>query len=408
MRYIIYIVWLVILTQGCSSETAELDISDNYPPVLLTKETSYIAGDSITLRFRVNQNTGGLLFVKNALGSSLIEPVVKDSILEFQIPTSYSQKAGLSHWEFVTAKENPISGNLQIAPNTEKTTLIESYLGPRSIIAGNIDYSMFIIVPTDMFDNTFTNGTEVIVKHQFEDTISQNIIEIENLVAWTTIGASEKAGRLLVTASCNTTDSKELTSLVYPSNAIDFTISSKRDHQYADGNQIISFSSSVITDQFNNTISDGTLVTFIIADKAGNLLQTSGITINGVANAKLLHPVKEERWQITAYITGVAKSNTLTIDFKAAVKDYPITFNDENRTLFVGPIKSFMNQNIPDGLEVQLLIYNSQNKLLETKITTSRNGMAKFELSPDFFANGHYNLKINSAGISKNITVDLK
>ncbi|NND79140.1 MAG: hypothetical protein HKN53_04520, partial [Maribacter sp.] len=232
MRYIIYIVWLVILTQGCSSETAELDISDNYPPVLLTKETSYIAGDNITLRFKANQNTRGVLVVKNALGSSLIEPVVKDGILEFQIPASYSQIAGLSHWEFVTAKENPISGNLQIAPNTEKTTLIESYLGPRSIIAGNIDYSMFIIVPTDMFDNTFTNGTEVIVKHQFEDTISQNIIEIENLVAWTKIGASEKAGRLLVTASCNTTDSKELTSLVYPSNAIDFTISSKRDHQY--------------------------------------------------------------------------------------------------------------------------------------------------------------------------------
>lgn len=398
----------MILTQGCSSETPKLDTSGNYPSILLTKQTNYSAGDNIALRFKANQKTGCALVVKNALGSSILEPVLKDGIMEFQIPASYSQKAGLCHWEFVTTQEKPISGTLKIVPNTKKATQIESYLGPRSITAGNIDFSMFVIVPTDIYDNTLTNGTEVIVKHQFEDNISQNKIEIKNLMAWTTIGATEKAGRMLVTASCNNTDSKELTTLVYPSNAIDFTITSKRDHQYADGNQIITFSSSVIIDQFNNTISDGTLVSFIIEDKASNLLQTSGITINGIAIAKLLHPAKEETWKVTAYVTGVAKSNTTTIAFEAAVKDYTITFAEDNRTVFVGPIKSFMNQDIPDGLEIQLVIYDSQNQLLETKITTSKNGLAKFKLSPDFFANGHYNLKINSAGISKNITVELK
>ena len=396
------------MTQGCSSETPKLNVSSSYPSVLLTKQTNYSAGDNITLRFKANQKTGNALVVKNALGSSILEPVLKEGIMEFQIPASYSQKAGLCQWEFVTFQEKPISGMLQIVPNTKKATQIESYLGPRSITAGNIDFSMFVIVPTDIYDNTLTNGTEVTVKRQFKDDISQNEIEIKNLMAWTTIGATEKAGRMLVTASCNNTDSKELTTIVYPSNAIDFTITSKRDHQYADGNQIITFSSSVITDQFNNIISDGTLVSFIIQDKAGNLLSTSGITLNGIAKAKLLHPVKEETWKVTAYVTGIAKSNTITIAFEAAVKDYTITFSEDNRTVFVGPIKSFMNQDIPDGLEIQLVIYDSRNQLLETKITTSRNGLAKFKLSSDFFENGPYHLKINSAGISKNITVELK
>jgi len=397
-----------MLIQGCSSETPWLDTSSNNPSVLLTKQTDYNAGDNITLSFKNNQNTASVLVLKNALGSSILEPVLKDDVMEFQIPSSYSQKAGLCHWQLVTSQDKPISGTLQITAKTEKTTLIESYLGPRTITAGNNDYSMFVIVPTDMYDNTFANGTEVTVKHQFNDTIPQNKIEIKNLIAWTRIRATEKAGKILVTASCNNTNSKELTTLVYPANAVDFGISSKRDHQYADGNQIITFFSSVITDQFNNTISDGTLVSFLIEDKAGNLLQTSGTTLNGIANAKLLHPSQEETWKVTAYITGIAKSNTITIDFEAAVKDYTITFSEDNRTVFVGPIKSFMNQDIPDGLEIQLVIYDSQNQLLETKINTSRNGVAKFELSPDFFANGPYHLKINSAGISKNITVNLK
>lgn len=396
------------MTQGCSSETPELAPPITQPSVLLTKQTNYNAGDTITLRFKSDQKTGSALVVRNALGSSILEPVIKDELIEFQMPTGYSQKAGICHWEFVTPLEKPISGTLQIAPNTKKETQIESYLGPRSISAGTIDFSMFVIVPTDIYDNTLTDGTEVTVKHQFKETIFQNEIEIKNSMAWTKIGATEKAGRILATASCNHTDSKELTTLVYPSNAIDFTITSKRDHQYADGNQIITFSSSVITDQFNNIVSDGTLVSFLMEDQTGNVLQTSGSTLNGIATAKLLLPDEAATWKVTAYITGVAKSNTISIAFEAAVKDYTVSFPADGRTVFVGPIKSFMNQNIPDGLVIQMTIYNSQNQLLETKMTTSKNGLAKFKLSPDFFENGLYHLKIKSAGITKNITVALK
>ncbi|PWK23202.1 putative secreted protein (Por secretion system target) [Maribacter polysiphoniae] len=396
------------MTQGCSPETPKLEAPSTQASLLLTKQTNYNAGDTITLRFKSNQKTGSALVVRNALGSSLLEPVMKEGLLEFQMPPDYSQKAGICRWEFVTPREKSISGTLQIAPNTTEETLIESYLGPRSITAGNIDFSMFVIVPTDIYDNTFADGTDITVKHQFKETIFENEIEIKNSMAWTKIGTTAKAGRILVTASCNHTDSKELTTLVYPSNAIDFTITSKRDHQYADGNQIITFSSSVITDQFNNIISDGTLVSFLIEDKTGNLLQTSGSTLNGIATAKLLHPVEEQTWKVTAYITGIAKSNTITIDFEAAVKDYTISFPEDKRTVFVGPIKSFMNQDIPDGLVIQLAIYNSQSQLLETKMTTSKNGLAKFRLPPDFFENGIYHLQIKSAGITKNITVVLK
>ncbi|MBT8307856.1 MAG: hypothetical protein KJN85_13025, partial [Maribacter sp.] len=151
----------------------------------MTKQTDYNAGDNITLSFKNNQNITSVLVLKNALGSSILEPVFKDDVMEFQFPSSYSQKAGLCHWQLVASQDKPISGTLQIAPKTEKTAQIESYLGPRSIAAGNNDYSMFVIVPTDMYDNTFANGTEVTVKHQFNDTISQNKIEIKNLMAWT-------------------------------------------------------------------------------------------------------------------------------------------------------------------------------------------------------------------------------
>ncbi|MBT8314172.1 MAG: hypothetical protein KJP26_06900, partial [Maribacter sp.] len=61
MRYTIYILWLVILTQGCSPETPKLYTYGNNPTVLLTKQTNYNAGDNITLSFKNNQNTASVL-----------------------------------------------------------------------------------------------------------------------------------------------------------------------------------------------------------------------------------------------------------------------------------------------------------------------------------------------------------
>ena len=54
---------------------------------------------------------------------------------------------------------------------------------------------------------------------------------------------------------------------IMPSIPTNFTISTHRNHTYADGNQITTFSTSIIKDTLGNTVSDGTYVEFYIRNK---------------------------------------------------------------------------------------------------------------------------------------------
>lgn len=193
-----------------------------------------------------------------------------------------------------------------------------------------------------------------------------------------------------------------------PDNASDFTIDYTRNHKYADGNQIITFTSSTIKDNHGNIVSDGTLVLFSVKNSNGIQLQTNGTTINGVAKAKLLHPTKKESWVVTAYVTGAAKSNNLPVDFDAAIVDYTITLSKDNRTITIGPIESFMQQLVPDGLAVKATIYDANKIALNTKETTTLKGFATFNLDSDFYKSNDYNITIEAAGIKKNKTLHLR
>ncbi len=59
-----------------------------------------------------------------------------------------------------------------------------------------------------------------------------------------------------------------------------------------------------------------------------------------------------------------------------------------------------MEQMIPDGLTVELKVFN-QNKKIETVVKPSRNGFVEFNLDKVVFKNGNYTLKISTAGIEK-------
>ena len=195
--------------------------------------------------------------------------------------------------------------------------------------------------------------------------------------------------------------SKEFTVEVYPSTATNFEIKYNRTHKYADGNQIIEFKTSEIKDAYNNTVSNGTIVNFLIQNKEGTQLQTQGSTNNGIARASILHPDKESSWTAQAFIYGVATSNTTNLSFEAVVKDFLVEFKDGNRKIKVGPLLSYMNQLIPDGAIVQLNIYKN-NTLFETLRTTSRLGYAEFKLIKDQYPKGNYSFEIKAFGITKN------
>jgi hypothetical protein len=80
--------------------------------------------------------------------------------------------------------------------------------------------------------------------------------------------------------------------------------------------------------------------------------------------------------------------------------DFTIVFSENNRNITIGPLKSFMNQMIPDGLQVKLIV-RKDKKIIKEYLKESREGFVNFELNPNIFGNGNYDFEIKTAGITK-------
>lgn len=366
--------------------------------VFTSLKKEYTVSDIITLEFTVKNDISFKLFCSNSYGSSVIEPVIYDNKITFKIPYFLSQKRGLLSWTTIQTPK-PISGFLTIRSKEQPKT-IESYLGPPSIDAGGKDYTMLVVIPTDSLDNPIRDNSKVVIKHQFLKSEKEEPIKTDKLIGYKNIFSPLKSGRMIISSESFGLNSKEFDVNIMPAIATNFKLFVNRNHEYADGNQITTFYTSIIKDKNNNIVSDGSYIEFYITNKNGNILKTAGTTINGVAHAKIIHPDFEENWSIKAYFIGISESDILNISYKKVIEDYKVYFSEQNRSIKVGPLKSFMNQIIPDGLSVKLSIYKN-NILIKELFKESKNGFVKFYLDPNIFENNTYKLITETAGIKK-------
>jgi hypothetical protein len=366
--------------------------------ILISLEKQFVAGRKIILEFEGKRTNKYQIYISNSFGSTLVASKLTNNRFSFEIPKYLSNKTGVLNWSVIGTKQL-IFGQLKIIPK-EKPNALETYIGPPSFEAGGSDYTMLIVIPSDDLDNPLKQNTKVSIQQQFLKSEKNEPIFTKNLIGFKYIYSPLKTGRILLSSETLGLNSKEYDVNIMPAIATSFTIYAKRNHEYADGNQITSFSTSVIKDKNKNIISDGNYVYFFIKNKTGNILKTSGTTISGVATAKIIHPDFDDEWTVKAYIIGMAESNTLEIKYKKVVEDFEVVFMKSNRKLLVGPVKSFMNQLIPDGLQIKLSIYKNK-KLLNEIIKRSRDGGVFFELNSSIYKNGDYELEVSTAKVSK-------
>lgn len=388
----------VVLILLKSTTTSALQLDANSPISLLTNETEFEAGSHVILKFSQTDSIRPNLYLSYGYGTSIVKPQISTTDLSYKIPHYISKKTGVISWKLLT-KEASLQGTLNITPKQEVASM-ETYLGPPSIEAGGKDYSMLVAIPTDIYDNPLVDGTEVTAKHQFLDHETNSSIFMKNGISYKNIFSETKTGRILVSSSCLNKNSKEFTLNVMPAIPTNFKIAFNQNHDYADGNQITSFSTSVIKDRYKNIVSDGTFVEFFIETSTSVILKTSGTTINGIAIAKMIHPDHKDQWQVKAYVEGMAESNVINLSFKQAIIDYNVVFSENNRTVTVGPLKSFMEQMIPDGLSISVSVYKNK-KLVKTFMKGSFNGYTNLKLDTNIFPKGQYDFKIKAAGIEK-------
>lgn len=365
---------------------------------LLSTKTTFNVNDKITLEFTVQTDSIYQLYCANSYGATVLEPTIVNEKTVFEIPKFLSKKRGILSWKIINAEED-ISGNITINSLQQPAT-IETYLGPPSIDAGGLDYTMLVVIPTDSLDNPILDDSKVDVKYQFLKSETSKAIFTDKLIGHRNIYAPKKSGRMIISSESFGLNSKEFDVNIMPAIATNFKIYVHRNHEYADGNQITSFYTATIKDKNNNIVSDGSYVEFYITNKNGGILKTTGTTLNGVSHAKIIHPDFEDQWTIKAYVIGIAESNVLKIKYKKVIENYHVAFLENNRTIKVGPLKSFMNQIIPDGLSVKLTIYKNDT-LVSELFKESQNGFASFYLDPNIFENSLYTIYIETAGIKK-------
>lgn len=341
------------------------------------------------------------LLLSGTYGSVVLVPEMKNTNPVFIIPSSFTKHAGTVIYHLIQKGETIQEGAFKLLPDTENLGPIETYLGPRSIVANVRDYTMLVSIPTDTLDNMLPDSTQINLKSQFKNTITTTTHNLSSGMAWKRIFSPLQIGRVSTGSTLGNRSSKELIADVFPDTAQDFTITAAPNHTYADGNEIITFSTSQIRDAHNNVMTDGTLVTFFVQNSSGAYWQTNASTVNGYAFAKALHPQTPSTWQITAAINGIAQSPEIRQKFTAIIETIPVTIS-ENRTVKVGPLTSYLGQLVQNGISVSIEINDT------TREGLTENGIVKFYVKEEEFPNGVYTLKVNTLGLEaiKKITLN--
>ena len=374
------------------AEEVSVAVQDSIPNAI-------VAGEDLSLAFS-EANLSSRLLLKNAYGQTIIS-ADPDQLHLFLVPEFISEKSGVLEWRLLQEGTSR-SGEIMIT-SEEKPVTIENYFGPRSIQAGYDDFSMLVSIPTDVLDNPLNDGTKVEIAEYFQGVFKKDSIPMQHMFAWKNIYTKPKAGNITVTASSIGLQSKEMISQVYPSTAQDFTLSSSREHEFADGNQVLDIVTSQILDAYGNVVSDGTSVEFIIEDTEGVKLKSSATTISGVATAKVLHPEQPEDWRLSANVTGIAISDTISLSFSSVLKDFRIKQNQEENIIEVGPLESFMGQLVADGATVRLQILNKNSEIVEELQEPSEEGFAVFTLPADNNYWKSYTFRIEAMGLTKSV-----
>ena len=390
------VIWFFILLVCSISFTTKVITKEHISATLENFQKEYRAGENILLDFKLSKTVTTQLFLHSSFGSTLLE----SSTGSFKIPDFISNKRGIILYKLFYDSEVLQRGTIEVLANEDMNVQLETYIGPPSIIVGGADYTMQVVIPMDGYDNPLPDSTAIDMKYQFLEKENEKKIYTSAMIGWHRIYSYDTSGRLLVASKIGEKTSKEFSVEMLPALPIDFQISSHRKHQYADGNQITEFKTSILRDAYNNVISDGTLVDFSIHTANKTRLHTQSSTINGIAVAKILAPDHQANWQVKAYVSGMAESNILDLAYKPVTDDFDVVFIKKNREIKIGPLLSFMEQLIPDGAIVSIEIFQ-QGEFLEKKMQTSLRGEAIFRLEEEFYPPGDYDLKIQSLGIIK-------
>ncbi|MGB5980885.1 MAG: hypothetical protein WBG46_01960 [Nonlabens sp.] len=370
---------------------------------VLLSYTVYQAGDNVSISFNGFGKKDPNLIVNYSIGTVVIKGKRLEKELSFKIPNFIAQQSGLIHWQL---QDTNLTGAITILPKTESLN-IESYLGPTRLNPDTGDRAMFINTPLDVFDNPIEDQN---IEYSYYIGTSQNskTLDSVSLASFDYLPQLQQKQTVFASAVNDQVSSKEFELDYTAGFPVEFTLSRKRDnnasrdHNYADGNQIMEVVTSTIKDQYGNTVDNGTRVDFYAQRPDGTMLKTKGTTIDGAATGRFLHPEQAMSWSVYAEVPYHAQSDTIEVDFITALQDYEVSYDAADRLLTAGPLRSYMGQLYPDGQEATISFdTNGKTRFISKQ---SENGFIKLDLDEANITEVD-KVNIEIAGVAKTIQI---
>jgi hypothetical protein len=325
------------------------------------------AGDELVINVSDYNVNNEPIWIKGNFGTSLIKVSPSGKI---RIPKCIIDNAGIYNWYY--NKDN--NGIIKVSANQE-TKNIEQYYGPIKVIVEDNESAEILTILTDSLDNII-NYPSASVTAQYKTQLKSLITNSQEYYSNAVIPSEGASGKKIISTRTDGIPTSEKEIKLTNRSIKNFKITSEIQSDYADGHQLMKLSTDAIQYIDGETIIDGTIVSFNIKTSEGKTLFTQGITINGIAEAYIIHPDRPMHWNITASVSSYKISESITVSFKEYIQEFVL--NVVNDKLIIGPVIGPQGQYAHDGTRVYIS-YHYENRISQETLQL-KNGNSTIQL----------------------------
>ena len=406
MKYIISISLILICLFSCQEKAQPEVYTDSARGNIDILPQSINAGDPInisgTIDLQSNKKSSALLITHHSLYSKSYPLEILDGKFNIQIPGKENQLAGELICRLHSRGKTISEASTFISP-LKAVDKMQNFNGPKSLFASDEDGSMNVSIPHDKYYNPLLPSSKVTYQASYNGIIENSEQKtVDHLVAYQINNSKKQEGKYLIGSSINEGFSQEQELIIGAVMPVEFSIELMSHYPYADARQYMHLKTSVMRDQWENIVADGTMIQFTIEEDGELVGAYQAFSIGGIANVYIENPSRAIEWKITASLHDQLKSNEIKVSFARSVNDYPLQWNRETKNLTIGPVIGVLGQLVPDGTEVK--ISNKENDLEE--FIFLEDGIVSYKLGLEWKLLEPKQLEILIGGILKSIYID--